>query len=41
MTECGPRMLQSLIDAGLYDAVRVYTSPRTLGDRGTSPAPVL
>lgn len=41
MTECGPRMLQSLIDAGLYDAVRVYTSPRTLGDRGTSPAPML
>lgn len=41
MTECGPRMLQSLIDAGLYDAVRVYTSPRTLGDRGTSPAPVI
>lgn len=41
MTECGPRMLQSLIDAGLYDAVRVYTPPRTLGDRGTSPAPVL
>lgn len=41
MTECGPRMLQSLIDAGLYDAVRVYTSSRTLGDRGTSPAPVL
>lgn len=41
MTECGPRMLQSLIDAGLYDAVRVYTSPHTLGDRGTSPAPVL
>lgn len=41
MTECGPRMLQSLIDARLYDAVRVYTSPRTLGDRGTSPAPVL
>ncbi len=41
MTECGPRMLQSLIDAGLYDAVRVYTSPRTLGDRGTSPATVL
>lgn len=41
MTECGTRMLQSLIDAGLYEAVRVYTSPRTLGDRGTSPAPVL
>lgn len=41
MTECGPRMLQSLIDARLYDTVRVYTSPRTLGDRGTSPAPVL
>lgn len=41
MTECGPRMLKALIDAGLYDAVRVYTSPRTLGDRGTSPAPVL
>lgn len=41
MTECGPRMLQSLIDDRLYDAVRVYTSPSTLGDRGTSPAPVL
>lgn len=41
MTECGPRMLQSLIDGRLYDAVRVYTSPRTLGDRGSSPAPVI
>lgn len=41
MTECGPRLLQSLIDDHLYDAIRVYTSPRTLGDRGSSPAPVI
>lgn len=41
MTECGPRLLQSLIDTGLCDAVRVYTSPRTLGERGTAPAPLM
>ncbi|MDE6199866.1 MAG: bifunctional diaminohydroxyphosphoribosylaminopyrimidine deaminase/5-amino-6-(5-phosphoribosylamino)uracil reductase RibD [Muribaculaceae bacterium] len=41
MTECGPRMLQSLIDANLYDAVRVYTSPHSLASRGVSPAPTI
>lgn len=42
LTECGPRMLRALIDANLYDAVRVFTSPAPLGpDRGTSPAPAI
>lgn len=42
MTECGPRMLQALIDAGLYDAVRVFTSEEVLGHgRGASPAPAI
>lgn len=40
MTECGPRLLQSLIDASLYDATRIFTSPRSLGDRGTAKAPI-
>lgn len=40
ITECGPRMLQALIDNDLYDNLRVYTSPISLGDRGTCPAPV-
>lgn len=39
MTECGPRMLQALIDADLCDAVRIYTSPQKLGPNGSSPAP--
>ena len=42
LTECGPRMLRALIDANLYDAVRVFTSPAPLGpDRGASPAPAI
>lgn len=42
ITECGPRMLKALIDAGLYDAVRVFTSASTLGpERGASPAPAI
>lgn len=39
MTECGPRMLQALIDAGLYDNVRVFTSTEELGERGVAHAP--
>lgn len=39
MTECGPRMLQALIDAGLYDNVRVFTSTEELGERGAAHAP--
>lgn len=41
MTECGPRMLQSLIDSNLCDAVRVFTSPHSLASRGVSPAPTI
>lgn len=40
LTECGPRMLQALIDAGLYDTTRIFTSPRPLGTLGTHAAPV-
>jgi len=39
MTECGPRLLQSLIDANLYDTTRIFTAPLTLGSRGVCPAP--
>lgn len=41
MTECGPRLLQALIDEELYDNVRVFTSTVRLGDRGTAKSPVL
>lgn len=39
MTECGPRLLQSMIDAALYDTTRIFTSPAPLGNRGIQPAP--
>lgn len=39
MTECGPRMLQALIDAELYDNVRVFTSTEELGKKGIARAP--
>lgn len=41
MTECGPRMLQAIADAGMYDAVRVFTARRALGEIGVSPSPRL
>ena len=41
MTECGPRMLQAIADAGMYDTVRVFTACSALGDSGASPAPRL
>lgn len=41
MTECGPRLLQALIDEDLYDNVRVFTSTESLGELGTAKAPVL
>lgn len=39
MTECGPRLLQALIDEGIYDNVRVFSSTESLGNRGTAKSP--
>lgn len=41
ITECGPRMLQALINANLYDTTRIYTSPQPLGSVGASKSPNL
>ncbi len=40
LVEAGPRLLQSFIDLGLWDAVRIETAPVILGERGTAPSPV-
>lgn len=41
LVEAGPRFLQAIIDSGIYDAVRIESSPTTLGSLGTHPAPTL
>lgn len=41
LVEAGPRYLQSLLDAGLWDEVRVEVSPAVLGAHGCHPAPML
>lgn len=41
LVEGGRQVLQSFIDAGLYDQVRVEVAPCRLGPRGTVPAPVI
>lgn len=39
LVEGGSAMLQSFVDAGLYDTTRIYTAPFSLGSRGAVPAP--
>lgn len=39
MTECGPTLLNALINERLYDATRIYKSPHILGSLGNAPAP--
>lgn len=41
LVEGGAAVLQSFIDAGLWDVARVETAPRRLGSRGRVPAPRL
>lgn len=41
LVEAGPTFLTSLIDSGLYDAIRVEVAPLTVGKEGTKPAPAL
>ncbi|MDO4319103.1 MAG: bifunctional diaminohydroxyphosphoribosylaminopyrimidine deaminase/5-amino-6-(5-phosphoribosylamino)uracil reductase RibD [Bacteroidales bacterium] len=41
LVEGGPTLLQSFIDAGLWDLARVETSPVSLGRHGRSPSPRL
>lgn len=41
LVEAGPRFTGALLEAGLWDALRVETAPVTLGDDGTSPCPPL
>ncbi len=41
LVEAGPRMLQSFIDAGLWDSIRVEVSPERLSSNGGFKAPVL
>lgn len=39
LVEAGPTLLQQFIDAGLWDVIRVETSPVELGDRGCISSP--
>ncbi|MDE5801154.1 MAG: dihydrofolate reductase family protein, partial [Paramuribaculum sp.] len=39
MVEGGPTLLQSFIDAGLWDDARIEISPVSLGRDGTAKAP--
>lgn len=41
LVEAGPRLLQTLIDRGLWDIARIETSPTPLGAQGTHTAPTL
>ena len=41
LVEGGPTMLQSLIDSGLWDDIRIEVSPKCLGEAGAAPAPAL
>lgn len=41
LVEGGPTLLQSFIDAGMWDAAQVETAPRSLGARGRAKAPQL
>lgn len=41
LVEGGPRLLQSFLDAGIWDAARVEVSPRRLAEKGRAQAPVL
>lgn len=40
LVESGPRYLSSLLQAGLWDELRVETSPVELGEKGAHPAPL-
>lgn len=41
LIEGGAQVLQSFLDTGLYDRIRIETAPITLGSRGTVPAPIV
>lgn len=41
LVEAGPRYLSALLEAGLWDELRVEISPDQLGDRGAHPAPAI
>jgi len=41
LVEGGPTLLQSLIDSGLWDDIRIEISPKRLGVNGSAPAPAL
>lgn len=41
LVEAGPRYLQTLLDAGLWDELRVEIAPVCLGESGSHPAPYL
>lgn len=41
LVEAGPRFSGELLNIGLWDALRVETSPITLGDKGTASCPAL
>lgn len=41
LVEGGPTLLQSFIDAGLWDSARIETAPLRLGSHGRAKAPVL
>lgn len=41
LVEAGPRFLQSLIDRGLWNEIRIERTGTVLGDRGRHPAPRL
>jgi diaminohydroxyphosphoribosylaminopyrimidine deaminase/5-amino-6-(5-phosphoribosylamino)uracil reductase len=39
LVEAGPQLLQTLISLGLYDEIRLFRSPHTLGDGIAAPRP--